>query len=86
MLRGAASGVLESIAEYDGEGRLKSVTYPVTNRKVQYGFSSRGLPETLTDVTGGGSTSIVSSVAYGVAGEVTTFVSGGGTETRAVTG
>jgi RHS repeat-associated protein len=82
MIRGAASGVLESVAEYDGEGRLKSVTYPVTNRKVQYGFNSRGLPETLTDVTGGGSTSIVSSVAYGVAGEVTTFVSAFGTETR----
>ena len=82
MIRGTASGVLESIAEYDGEGRMKSVTYPVTGRKVQYGFSDRGLPTTLTDVTGGGSTSLVSSVTYGAAGEMTDFVSGAGWETR----
>lgn len=27
MIHGAASGVLESVAEYDGEGRLLAVTY-----------------------------------------------------------
>jgi RHS repeat-associated protein len=59
MIRGAASGVLESVAEYDGEGRL---------------------PNTLTNTTD--SVTVVTSVSYGVAGEMTTFVSGGGTETR----
>jgi len=44
------------------------------------GFDSRGLPNTLTNTTD--SVTVVSSVSYGVAGEMTTFVSGGGTETR----
>ena len=62
VIRGSASGVLSSVAEYDTEGRLKSVTNPVTGRKVQYGFSDRGLPTTLTDVTpGAGSPLLVSS-------------------------
>ena len=81
VIRGGASGVLATVAEYDGEGRLKSITYPVTGRKVQYGFNDRGLPTTLTDVTGGG-TLLVSSVTYGVAGEVTNFLSIGGSESR----
>jgi RHS repeat-associated protein len=77
---GTASGVLESVAEYDGEGRLLATTYPVTGKRYQYGFDSRGLPSSLTNTTD--STTLVSSVVYGVAGEMTTFVHGGGTETR----
>jgi YD repeat-containing protein len=77
---GTASGVLESVAEYDGEGRLLAVTYPVTGKRYQYGFDSRGLPSSLTNTTD--STTLVSSVVYGVAGEMTTFVHGGGTETH----
>jgi RHS repeat-associated protein len=38
------------------------------------------LPSTLTNTTD--SVTVVSGVSYGVAGEMTTFVSGGGTETR----
>jgi RHS repeat-associated protein len=77
---GTASGVLETIAEYDGEGRLLATTYPVTGKRYQYGFDSRGLPSSLTNTTD--STTIVSSVGYGLAGEMTSFVHGGGSEGR----
>jgi RHS repeat-associated protein len=59
---------------------LLAVTYPVTGKRYQYGFDSRGLPSTLTNTTD--SVTVVTSVSYGVAGEMTTFVSGGGTEGR----
>ena len=80
MIRGAASGVLESVAEYDGEGRLLAVNYPITGKRYAYGFDSRGLPSTLTNTTD--TVTLVSSVTYGVAGEMTAFATGGGTETR----
>src|SRR5262249_46076117 len=66
---------------YNQEGKMTSVTYPLSGLTFTYGYDTMGRPYSLTQTAGtlvGPSATVATSVSYGAAGELLQISNGGG--------